>query len=296
MIINKSGTGQALSSKNTKKLFVRCGRYKLDLTHTCIMGILNVTPDSFSDGGKYFNHNSAIERALEMEGQGADIIDIGAESSRPGASAVSADEQIKRIGSIVKVLCKKLKIPLSIDTSSIEVARYCLDFGASIINDIFALRNDHSLGGLIKEYKAGVVLMHLKGAPRTMQDCPEYSNLITEIISFLSAAKQRALSCGICEQSIMLDPGIGFGKTTAHNLRIIKFLADFSGLNSPLLLGVSRKSFIGNVLNLPVKERDFGTAASVAAVILNGADIVRVHNVAQMRQVVLMIDALGDCI
>ncbi len=274
----------ALYAKNPR--FLLCGKYKIDLwKRPRVMGVLNVTPDSFSDAGVYFDKGLAVERALRMEEEGADIIDIGAQSTRPGSNPVSAKEQFTRIKEIVKVLGKRLKIPISIDTTSSIVSEYCLDMGASIINDISALRNDRKLAHLVAKYKAGIVLMHMQKTPRNMQVNPEYRDLITEIIDFLKKAKDRALKAGIEENRIILDPGIGFGKTTEHNLKIIKFLSRFKALGQPLLIGTSRKSFIGNVLGLPVTEREFGTAASVAISVLNGARIVRVHNVKQMREV-----------
>ncbi|MFH2145958.1 MAG: dihydropteroate synthase [Candidatus Omnitrophota bacterium] len=256
------------------------------------MGVLNVTPDSFSDGGKYFTKQAAIEHALRMAEEGADIIDIGAESTRPQAQAVKPNEQLKRIDGIVRILCKKLPIPVSIDTSSAAVARRCLDLGASIINDISALSNDPGLAQLIAQYKAGVVLMHIRGTPRTMQNRPRYRNLIKEIIGFLRIAKERALKNGIEEKRIVVDPGIGFGKTTKHNLEIIKALSDLKTLNRPILIGPSRKSFIGNLLGVSPKEREFGTAAAVVYSVINGANILRVHVVKQMRQAVLIAEAI----
>jgi len=269
--------------------------YKLALLkHVQIMGILNVTPDSFSDAGVYFSKDVAIEHAIAMENEGADIIDIGAESARPGSDTVSDTEQLRRIEDIVKTLAKKLKIPISIDTSSSEVAKRCLDLGASIINDISALRKDPELGSVIAEHNAGVVLMHMKGTPRTMQQNPQYEDLISEIIDFLRKAQAKAISYGIKEDNIIIDPGIGFGKTTEHNLNILKFLSSFKILGSSILIGTSRKSFIGNVLGLPVSERDIGTAASCVIAILNGAKILRVHDVKQIKQVVALTEAINN--
>jgi len=274
---------------------VKGADYKPDiLKHVQIMGILNVTPDSFSDAGVYFSKDVAIEHALAMENEGADIIDIGAESTRPGADMVSDAEQLRRIEDIVKTLAKKLKIPISIDTSSSEVAKRCLDLGASIINDISALRKDPKLGPVIAKYNAGAVLMHMKGTPRTMQQNPQYDDLILEIIDFLRKAKAKAISCGIKEDNIIIDPGIGFGKTTEHNLSILKFLSSFKILGSPILIGTSRKSFIGDVLGLPISERAFGTAASCVIAILNGAKILRVHDVKQIKQVTALTEAINN--
>ena len=263
----------------------KCRDWHINLSTTArIMGVLNVTRDSFSDAGVYFDKGMALEHALQMQSEGADIIDIGAESTRPGAQSISAPRQLKRIETIVKILGKKLKIPVSIDTASSIVAKRCLDLGASIINDVYALRKDAKLAKLIAHYKAGVVLMHMKKTPRTMQHSPEYDNVILEIINFLDKAKQKALESGIPEESIMLDPGIGFGKTTEHNLKIINHLSKFRVLKSPILIGTSKKSFIGNVLHKQVKERGLGTAVSVVISVLNGANVVRVHDVKQTKE------------
>jgi Dihydropteroate synthase (EC 2.5.1.15) len=256
------------------------------------MGIVNVTPDSFSDGGVYFDTDKAIAHGLELEQAGADIIDIGAESTRPGASPVGAREQLRRVEPVVAALAKKLKIPVSIDTGNSIVARRCLELGASIINDIYALRSDVRLGPVIARYKAGVVLMHMRANPRRMQKDPHYREVTAEVLGFLKQAKERALACGIGADRIALDPGIGFGKTTEHNLRLMRTLSRLRILGQPLLVGTSRKSFIGNVLGAPVSGREFGTAVSVAYAALAGASILRVHNVRQMREVTEMIRAI----
>ncbi|MBI4846081.1 MAG: dihydropteroate synthase [Candidatus Omnitrophica bacterium] len=284
----------ALSYSGEPKIFA-CGKYKLDLSRRpLIMGILNVTPDSFSDGGIYFEKGKAIDHAFEMEKDGADIIDIGAESTRPGSMPIGALEQLKRLEGIVKILGKKLKIPISIDTSELMVAKRCLDLGASIINDVCALRKDKQLGAVIAGYNAGVILMHMKKNPRTMQQKPQYKDVINELIRFLQAAKKRAVKYGIKRENIILDPGIGFGKTTEHNLKIINFLEKFKVLGCALLVGTSRKSFIANILGLPAGEREFATAASIVCAMINGANILRVHNVRQMREVVLMTQAIRE--
>ncbi|MCP4650555.1 MAG: dihydropteroate synthase [PVC group bacterium] len=272
----------------------KCGKYILDFSvRTHIMGILNITPDSFSDGGEFFDKEKAIEHALEMEKQGADIIDIGAESTRPGSCPVLPEEQLKRIEEVVGVLAGKLNIPISVDTVHSAVARRSLDLGASIINDISALSVDTNMGSVIAEYKAGVILMHMQGTPQTMQENPVYNDILEDVVEFLKQAKKQALACGIEEQCIAIDPGIGFGKTTKHNLKIIKHLDQFKKIEQPILIGTSRKSFIGNVIDVPVTEREFGTAASVVYSIINGADIIRVHNVKQMRQVASLTDAIS---
>ena len=270
-----------------------CREYSLKLSYPpLIMGVLNVTPDSFSDGGRFFDEQRALKHALRMEREGADIIDIGAESTRPGAKRVSAAEQLRRIEKIVGVLSKRLDIPISIDTSSSLVARKCLERGASIINDIYALRRDKKLAAVAAEYNAGLILMHMKGTPATMQKKPEYKDVIKEVIDFLARAKKQALSAGVKKENIILDPGIGFGKTTEHNLKLLNRISRFKPLGSPLLIGTSRKSFIGQVLDVPVKKRDAGTAISLVFAALNGAKIVRVHNVKEMKQAITLCDAI----
>jgi len=280
-----------LKNRNANNFF--CGRYIIDLSkRTYIMGVLNITPDSFSDGGSYLDQDKAIDRALEMKDQGADIIDIGAESTRPGAEQILAEQQIVRLGAVVKILVKKLKIPISIDTSNSIVAEYCLDMGASIINDVFALRKDVKLAKIIAAYKAGIILMHMNKTPKNMQENPEYIDIISEIKDFFKQAKLSAINNGLKLQNIIFDPGIGFGKTTEHNLEIINKLDCFKNLGCGILIGTSRKSFIGNVLDLSVDEREFGTAASIVLSIAKGANIVRVHNVKQMKQVSVLTDAI----
>ncbi|NQS99844.1 MAG: dihydropteroate synthase, partial [Candidatus Omnitrophica bacterium] len=256
------------------------------------MGILNVTADSFSQDGIYKDPQRAKDRALQMAEDGAGIIDIGGESTRPDARPVSEEEEKIRVLPVIKALAKEIKIPISIDTTKAGVAQAALDEGASIINDISALRYDRQLAPALARSKAGCVLMHIQGTPQTMQQDPKYGSLIEEIIASLSASASLAQEAGIDEGRIVIDPGIGFGKTTEHNLKIIKHLRDFECLNLPVLIGASRKSFIGNVLNLPVDERIWGTAATVAASIFNGAHILRVHDVSEMAQITKMVDAI----
>jgi len=277
-----------------KRDFVlNAGRYKLNLgARTHIMGILNVTPDSFSDGGLYTDRDEAVRRAIEMESQGADIIDVGGESTRPGARAVSAEEECERVVPLIKVLAKKIKAPISVDTSKFSVARKALDCGAVIVNDISGLKKEPKIAGLVKKHKAAVVLTHMKGTPRTMQKNPVYRSLVGDITDGLRHSISIAKDAGISADSIVIDPGIGFGKTVEHNLKILKRLREFKSLGCPIMVGTSRKSFIGKVLGAEAQERLFGTAASVAVAIQNGADIVRVHDVDQMRQVARMTDAI----
>lgn len=272
---------------------LKAGRYKLNLgARTHIMGILNLTPDSFSDGGLYMDREEALRRAVEMESQGADMIDVGGESTRPGARAVSAKEECERVIPLIKILAKKVRIPVSIDTSKFTVAQKALDCGAVIVNDVSGLKKDPRIARLVKKHRAAVVLMHMKGAPRTMQRNPVYKSLVCEIIEGLRHSIGIAKDAGISDNSIVVDPGIGFGKTAEHNLKILKRLREFKSLGYPILAGPSRKSFIGKVLGAETDERLFGTAASVAAAVANGADILRVHDVNQMREVARLTDAI----
>jgi len=259
---------------------------------TCIMGILNVTPDSFSDGGKYLDVQAAARHAKKMVQMGADIIDIGGESSRPGAEEVTVDEELKRVIPVIKALKGIVDVPISVDTYKSEVASQALSEGASLINDITALRGDDNMVRVIKDFQAGVILMHMKGVPRTMQELPRYDDVMAEVIAYLSESIGMAEDAGIDPSRIILDPGIGFGKTPEHNIAILRELDKLSRLGKPVLIGVSRKSFIGKLTGKSVDKREFGTAAAVAAAIMKGADIVRVHDIDDMMDVVKVIDAV----
>lgn len=275
------------------KFELHCGRYCLNLSkRTHLMGILNVTPDSFSDGGCYFGLKDAVSQAHRMAKEGADIIDVGGESTRPGSHSVSLREEIKRVIPVVERLVKELHIPISVDTCKAELAKRALDLGAHLINDVTALRGDLSLGGVVAQYEVPLILMHMQGTPRDMQSNPHYESLIPEIIAFLRQAMERARQAGVEEKNILIDPGIGFGKRTGHNLEIIRRLSEFQILGRPIVIGTSRKSVIGDVLNLPVGDRLEGTAATVACAVLNGAHIVRVHDVKEMVRVARMVDAI----
>ncbi len=260
---------------------------------TRIMGVLNCTPDSFSDGGMYSSVPAAVERAVQMAEEGADIIDIGGESSRPGSEPVPAREELERVMPVIQALKGKIEVPLSIDTYKSEVAREALAGGVSIVNDITALGGDPDMARTIAEFKAGVVLMHMKGDPRTMQDEPYYHDVVAEVYSFLSGAVDLAVSEGIDPEKIVVDPGIGFGKTAEHNLTILRELRRFLELGKPVLVGTSRKSFIGALTGKEIAARSFGTAASVAAAVMNGASMVRVHDVAAARDIVRVADAIA---
>ncbi|HNX90455.1 MAG TPA: dihydropteroate synthase [Candidatus Omnitrophota bacterium] len=258
---------------------------------TLIMGILNVTPDSFSDGGKYLSPDKAVERVMEMIEDGADIIDIGGESSRPGAEAVSAEEEIKRVLPVICAIRKVSDIPISVDTCKSEVAEKVLSEGVDMINDITAL-SDERMAGVISANGAGVVLMHMQGTPRTMQQSPEYNDVIRDIYRYLEKAIRAAECAGISPEKIIVDPGIGFGKTLEHNLSIIADLFEFKKLKKTLLVGLSNKSFIGTLTGKKPDERSYGTVAANAAAILNGADIVRVHDVKAAKDMVSVIDGI----
>lgn len=257
------------------------------------MGILNVTPDSFADGGKFFRGDSAVEQGIRMEEDGADVIDIGGESTRPGSEPVSYEEETRRVIPVIETLSRKIKIPISIDTYKAGVAKRALEAGASIINDISGLRFDPRMAEVAAEYEAPVVIMHIKGKPKDMQLNPAYEALIPEILDYLRIGIGLAVRGGVREDRIILDPGIGFGKTFEHNLEILRNLHEFTLLGRPLLVGPSRKAFIGKILaDAPPMGRLEGTAAAVAASIMNGADIVRVHDVKEMVKVARVVDAI----
>jgi len=257
------------------------------------MGILNVTPDSFSDGGEYFNKSAlALKRIYDMASAGADIIDIGGESTRPGAEGVSVEVELERVIPIIKEASRNIKIPISIDTSKAAVADEALGNGASIVNDITGLRGDSRMASVVARSGAGLIVMHMKGSPRTMQDDPAYKDLICEIISALKESIGIAVKNGISEDRIIVDPGIGFGKTAEHNLEILRRLAEFRALERPIMVGPSRKSFLGKILNADPKDRLMGTAAACAIAIMNGASIIRVHDIKEMVETARVADAV----
>ncbi|MBU1599454.1 dihydropteroate synthase [bacterium] len=271
---------------------LRLGSHTLDLEkRTHIMGILNITPDSFSDGGLFLDPEKAYQHALQMAEDGADIIDIGGQSTRPSSLPVSPEEELRRVLPVIERLKGSgFKLPISIDTYSDKVAEECLELGIEMVNDISGLRFSQGMKNVIAKYSAACVIMHIKGSPRDMQDNPSYTDLFSEIIGYLKGGISLAEEAGISE--IVIDPGIGFGKGLSHNLQIINHLDRFSVLNRPILIGVSRKSFIAKVLNLPTEERLEGTSAAVAVAILRGAKIVRVHDVKEMKRVVDIVDAI----
>lgn len=269
--------------------YLKCGEYKLNLEKTIIMGVLNVTPDSFSDGGLFFDFGKAVEHAKQMAKDGAQIIDIGGESTRPYSKIISEEEELRRVISIIKSLVKEIDVPISIDTYKPKVAEECIKAGAQMVNDIKGLRNKDMIDA-VKKYQVPVVIMHMKGNPKTMQKNPQYEDVVNEIKKFLKERIDRARRAGIKE--ILIDPGIGFGKTTQHNLEILKRLNDFKDLDCPILVGPSRKSFIGSITGSPVNERLEGTLASVAIAVMNGANMVRVHDVRQCLMAVQVADAI----
>lgn len=258
-----------------------------------IMGILNVTPDSFSEGGRFFESGKAIDQALYMAESGADIIDIGGESSRPGSHGISLKEELKRVIPIIEQVADKVEVPISIDTVKSDVARRALDSGASIINDISALRVDKKIAEVAAKYNSYLILMHMRGTPRDMQDNTEYDDIIGEISQFLKNAAQKAIKAGVKEDKIVIDPGIGFGKSVEGNFVIMKNLDRFLELGYALLVGASRKSFIGKTLDLDVDWRLEGSLAAVCYAVLNGADIVRVHDVAETKRALTIIEKIA---
>jgi dihydropteroate synthase len=279
--------------KPTPSFRLSWSRYALDLSRrTHVMGVINVTPDSFSDGGQFFEKERAIEHALQLAMDGADLIDIGGESTRPYSKGISADEEMNRVLPVIEGLKEELGIPISIDTLKAEVAREALRCGAAMVNDISALRSDPEMAAVVAEAEVPVILMHMKGTPADMQVHPTYDDVASEIISFLKQAMDQAVRNGVQRDRIIVDPGVGFGKTFDHNLEILRELGRFRCLDAPILVGSSRKAFIGQILDKKVEERDTGTMATVAAAVMNGAHIVRVHNVKQAVETVKVIDAI----
>jgi len=256
------------------------------------MGILNVTPDSFSDGALHFRIDDAVEHGLRMANEGADIIDVGGESTRPFSDPLPLEEELRRVIPVIKTLSQEIGIPISIDTYKGDVASQALEAGAKMVNDISAMRFDPAIGPLVADAGVPIVLMHMKGTPKNMQVNPTYEDLFGEIIGFLSKATEQAIRIGIRRDLVIVDPGIGFGKSFDDNLKIISELHRFSSLGQPILVGTSNKSFIGHVLDLPVQSRETGTMATIAAAAMNGASIVRAHNVRAAKETVTIIDAI----
>jgi dihydropteroate synthase len=269
------------------------GTRTFDLTQkSLLMGIVNVTPDSFSDGGLFFSPSAALDQALQLAADGADIIDIGGESTRPLADPVSSADEMHRVIPLIENIRRHSDIPISIDTYKADVALSALNAGANLINDISAFRFDPEMVHLAASSGVPVVLMHMQGQPRNMQVAPHYDNVVAEVKTFLTQRRDFALSHGIAAANIILDVGIGFGKTLSHNLELIRRLDEFRDLHCPLLLGVSRKAFIGKLLDLPPIERDIGSLGAIAIGLTRGAHIIRTHNVRLARQLTTVIKAV----
>ena len=258
-----------------------------------IMGVVNVTPDSFFDGGSYLDAEAAVAHAVRLVEEGADLLDIGAESTRPGADIVDEAEERRRAIPVVTAIAKAVTVPISIDTSKAAVARAALDAGAVLVNDVTALRGDPAMVDVVAGTRAGIVLMHMQGTPRTMQQAPRYKDVVGEISAFFEERIQFGVARGIERRQIILDPGIGFGKLLVHNLMLLAQLDRFTGFDCPLLIGVSRKAFLGQLVDRPVQERQWATAAAVAMAVDRGAGILRVHDVKAMKDVVLVTAAIS---
>jgi dihydropteroate synthase len=282
-----------------------CRRFRLKLRsrtlllgeRTLLMGVLNVTPDSFSDGGKFFSAKRAVERALEMEHEGTEILDIGAESTRPGSEGISAAQELARLLPVLQALKGKLKIPISVDTQKSAVAEIAIGAGAAIINDVSGLRNDPRLADVVAKHRVAIILMHMRGTPRTMQSIPFAKSVMKDVLGGLKNSVAIARKAGITKDRIVIDPGIGFGKSFEQNYELLAKLPMLARLGYPLLVGTSRKGFLGRTLAkngqpAPANDRLWGTAATVTASILGGAHIVRVHDVAEMAQVASVTDCL----
>ncbi len=287
--------------ESVKHFNLTCNGRSLELgSRTVIMGVLNITPDSFSDGGRFYALEKAVARAEALAAEGADIIDIGGESTRPFSDPVPADEELRRVIPVIEKIAGRVEALISIDTTKALVARRAIDAGADIINDISSMNADPAIGGVAAETQAPLILMHMQGRPKTMQQDPHYDDLMGEVIGFLKAAIDRATRAGVRRNRIIIDPGIGFGKTFQHNLSLINRLPDLKALDAPILIGPSRKAFIRHLLKTSPEDElapdhphvGIGTQAVVAAAILNGAHLVRVHDVAQTRLTVRMIDAI----
>ncbi len=272
---------------------VRCKKTVLHLDErTHLMGILNVTPDSFSDGGMFLDPDNAISHGIELASQGADIIDIGGESTRPGAKPLLPDEELRRVIPVIEGLSAEVAIPISIDTYKSLIAEKAIEAGAEMINDISGLHFDPKMADVAAKYDVPVVVMHIRGTPEVMQLDVHYDCLLTEIMEYLEESTEIAERAGVDAGQIIIDPGIGFGKSVEDNLTIIRHLGEFKSLGKPIMLGTSRKSFIGKILNAEVDQRDEGTLASISATIMNGANILRVHDVGPARKAAQIVDAI----
>jgi dihydropteroate synthase len=260
---------------------------------TAVMGIVNVTPDSFSDGGRWLAPEAAVEHGLALAAQGADLLDVGGESTRPGAAPVDAAEETARVVPMIRRLAAETDVPVSVDTSKAAVFEAAAGAGASMLNDVSALEGDERMAAAAAAAGVAVVLMHMRGTPRSMQRDPWYADVVTEVAEYLAGRCRAAEAAGIAPESVLVDPGIGFGKTLAHNLELLGRLRELRGLGRPILVGTSRKSFLGSLLDADAGARAWGTAASVAAAVAAGASVVRVHDVAEMTEVACVADAVA---
>lgn len=272
---------------------VPCGRHVLDLgRRTAVMGVVNVTPDSFSDGGRFLDTGAAVAHGLALVAEGAGLLDVGGESTRPGAAPVPADEELRRVLPVVRALAAQARVPISIDTTKARVAAEALAAGATLVNDISALGADPAMRATVAAAGAAAVLMHCRGTPATMQAAPAYGDVVADVLAALREAVRAAAAAGIAPDRLLIDPGIGFGKTLAHNLELLRRLDAFHAAGRPLLVGTSRKSFLGRILDLPPDQRLEGTAATVALAIAAGAHVVRVHDVRAVARVARVCDAV----
>lgn len=280
-----------MTRSETRDTIFTFGPVQYDLaSRPFVMGILNVTPDSFSDGGRFTDPQDAIRHGVQLAADGADFLDVGGESSRPGSTPVSVEEELRRVLPVITGLRGSVTIPISVDTYKSEVAREALRAGAAIVNDISGLTLDGRMASVIAEQKATAIVMHMKGTPKTMQESPQYNDLLGEISGFLRNRAESAKNTGI--RQLIIDPGIGFGKTLAHNLELIKRLPEIAALGFPVLVGPSRKSFIGTILNLPPDQRLEGSIAASVICAMNGASIVRVHDVKETVRALKLVRAL----
>lgn len=282
---------EVLSNYDRRSFTLRFPEIEMRLDRTVVMGVINVTPDSFSDGGQFFDAETAVRRGEEMVEEGADLLDIGAESTRPQSEPISPEEEWKRLEPVLKPLVDRLKVPISVDTFKPETAKRALDLGASMINDVMGLRNPEMVK-VVGKYDVPVVIMHMQGTPQTMQVNPQYDDVVSDIIRYLREQIATATEGGVSEEKIVIDPGIGFGKTVDHNLTLLRRLGEFRSLGRPILVGTSRKSFIGKILDTDIGERLEGSLASAVLAASKGARIIRAHDVKETVRAVRIADAI----
>jgi dihydropteroate synthase len=274
-------------------MFLRCGHHSLDLSRPIVMGVLNVTPDSFSDGGRFSNLDRAVERAQEMAAEGAGLVDVGGESTRPGAAPVAAEEEIRRVAPVIEALVRRLSVPVSVDTSKPDVMIAAVHAGAGMINDVRALQEPGALEAAARS-NAAICLMHMQGEPRTMQKAPQYDDVVAEVREFLRERIDACVGAGVSRDRLVIDPGIGFGKRLEHNMALLAALPAFNDLRAPMLVGASRKSLFRDLLARPVNERLAGGLAVATAAVLAGVSIIRVHDVRETVDAVKVATALRD--